>query len=69
MNGVSLRRINRTHDFSDVNHSLYPIDTDSYHIKIDPDINYGTDRTTGNAATLSQCYTSVRTKSVDLMIN
>ena len=50
MNGVSLRRINRTHDFSDVNHSLYPIDTDSYHIKIDAaDINYGTDRTTGNA--------------------
>jgi hypothetical protein len=48
MNGVSLRRINKKHDFSEVNHSLFPIDMDSYHIKIDASKS-GTDRTTGNA--------------------
>ena len=48
MNGVSLRRINKKHDFSEVNHSLFPIDIDSYHIKIDASES-GTDRTTGNA--------------------
>ena len=48
MNGVSLRRINKKHDFSEVNHSLFPIDMDSYHIKIDASES-GTDRTTGNA--------------------
>ena len=48
MNGVSLRRINKKHDFSEVNHSLFPIDMDSYHIKIDPSAS-GADRTTGNA--------------------
>ena len=48
MNGVSLRRINKTHDFSEVDHSTYPIDIDSYHIKLDPTEN-GTDRSTGNA--------------------
>ena len=48
MNGVSLRRINKKHDFSEVNHSLFPIDMDSYHIKIDASES-GVDRTTGNA--------------------
>ena len=48
MNGVSLRRINKKHDFSEVNHSLFPIDMDSYHVKIDASES-GVDRTTGNA--------------------
>lgn len=48
MNGVSLRRINKKHDFSEVNHSIFPIDVDSYYIKIDPSES-GADRTTGNA--------------------
>ena len=39
---------NKKHDFSEVNHSLFPIDMDSYHIKIDASES-GTDRTTGNA--------------------
>ena len=47
MNGVSLRRINKKHE-REVNHSLFPIDMDSYHIKIDPSTS-GADRTTGNA--------------------
>jgi len=34
-NGVSLRRINKTHKFTDVDLVKYPIELDSYHIKID----------------------------------
>lgn len=33
-NGISLRRINRTHSFSDVDLNKYPIEIDSYHVKI-----------------------------------
>jgi hypothetical protein len=33
-NGISLRRINRAHSFTDVDLNTYPIDVDSYHIKI-----------------------------------
>lgn len=39
-NGVSLRRINKIHNLSEVNQSIHPIDIDSYHVKIDMD---GTD--------------------------
>lgn len=42
-NGISLRRINRTHSFSDVDINKYPITLDSYHIKIDTESN-GNDR-------------------------
>ena len=33
-NGISLRRINRTHSFADVDTNKYPITLDSYHIKV-----------------------------------
>ena len=47
-NGVSLRRINRTHKFTEVDLVKYPIELDSYHIKIDQ-VNSGADRSTGNS--------------------
>jgi len=37
LNGVSLRRINKVHNFAEVNTTTHPIDLDSYHIKIDMD--------------------------------
>jgi hypothetical protein len=46
-NGISLRRINKTHKFTDVDLVTYPIELDSYHIKIDQ-TRSGTDRSTGN---------------------
>ena len=39
-NGVSLRRINKTHNFAEVDTTNHPIDLNSYYIKIDMD---GTD--------------------------
>ena len=39
-NGISLRRINKTHNFAEVNTTNHPIDLNSYYIKIDMD---GTD--------------------------
>lgn len=45
-NGVSLRRINRTHSFSSVDSSKYPIEMDNYHIKIITNEN-GKDRLFG----------------------
>ena len=45
--GVSLRRINKTHKFTEVDLVKYPIELDSYHIKIDQ-TKSGTDRSTGN---------------------
>jgi hypothetical protein len=47
-NGVSLRRINKTHKFADVDLFTYPIELDSYHIKIDQ-TKSGVDRSTGNS--------------------
>ena len=49
MNGISLRRINKTHTFTDVDVSNYPIEMDSYYLKIDTSSKTGTDRTTGSA--------------------
>ena len=46
-NGVSLRRINKTHKFTDVDLVKYPIELDSYHVKIDQSTP-GTNRSTGN---------------------
>ena len=46
-NGVSLRRINKTHKFTEVDLAKYPIELDSYHIKINQ-ANSGADRSTGN---------------------
>ena len=47
--GISLRRINRTHNLGDVTVSN-PITLDKYNIKIDmDDTDYGTDRGTGSA--------------------
>ena len=48
LDGVSLRRINRTHSLGDVTKSN-PIGLDYYNIKIDfDDIDYGTDRGSGS---------------------
>lgn len=56
-NGVSLRRINRTHDMTSPLVSLpNPIDIDNYHIKIDlNDTNYGIDRS-GNSNGIPNLY-------------
>ena len=48
LNGISLRRINKTHTFADVDLTKYPIELDSYHIKINQKES-GTDRSTGNS--------------------
>lgn len=45
-NGVSLRRINRTHSFFDVDLNKYPIEIDSYHVRIKMD-ERGKDREFG----------------------
>ncbi len=37
LNGVSLRRINKIHNFAEVDTTTHSIDLDSYHIKIDMD--------------------------------
>ena len=42
-NGVSLRRINKVHNFADVDTTNHPIELDSYFIKIDPSTS-GKDR-------------------------
>lgn len=49
LNGISLRRINKTHTFTDVDTSNYPIEMDSYYLKVDTSTKTGTDRTTGSA--------------------
>ena len=49
LDGVSLRRINATHKFSDTDLSKYPIDVDSYWIKVGIS-SRGLDRATGNAS-------------------
>ena len=38
-NGISLRKINKTHNMADVDHVSYPIGLDEYHIKISQDDN------------------------------
>jgi len=47
LNGVSLRRINKTHGFADTNFSKYPIDLDHYYLKVGVSTN-GPDRSEGN---------------------
>ena len=51
--GISLRRINKTHDLADVNvTSEDAITLDSYHIKINSsDSDYGVNRSSANSAT------------------
>jgi hypothetical protein len=46
-NGISLRRINKTHDLQDIDIQKYPLSLDSYHIKIDTSTN-GVDRNSGS---------------------
>jgi hypothetical protein len=47
LNGVSLRRINKTHNLSDTNLVTYPTDLDYYYIKVGMS-SRGLDRTPGN---------------------
>jgi hypothetical protein len=47
LNGVSLRRINKTHNISDTNLVTYPTDLDHYYIKVGMS-SRGIDRTPGN---------------------
>ena len=49
LNGISLRRINTTHKFSDTDLSTYPIDVDSYWVKVGVS-SRGVDRATGNSS-------------------
>lgn len=49
LNGVSLRRINKTHNLANTNHSTYPTDTDFYYVKVDMSQS-GVDRTFGNSS-------------------
>jgi hypothetical protein len=48
LNGVSLRRINKTHNLSDTNLVTYPTDLDYYYVKVGMS-SRGIDRTPGNA--------------------
>ena len=47
LNGVSLRRINKTHNLSDTNLVTYPTDLDYYYVKVGMS-SRGIDRTPGN---------------------
>ena len=55
LNGVSLRRINTTHKFSDTDMDTYPIDVDHYWIKVGID-SRGNDRGVGNASGFPELY-------------
>ncbi len=55
LNGVSLRRINTSHKFSDSDLSKYPIDIDHYWIKVGIS-SRGIDRATGNASGLPELF-------------
>lgn len=56
LNGISLRRINKTHNFADIDTDIHKIDTDSYHIKIDVS-SKGKDRTNTGLYFNSSVYT------------
>ena len=55
MNGVSLRRINTSHKFSDTDSATYPIDVDHYWLKVGIS-SRGLDRATGNASGLPELF-------------
>jgi hypothetical protein len=58
LNGVSLRRVNKTHNFSDTNLITYPTDLDFYYIKVGMS-SRGIDRTPGNALGYPALYFNV----------
>ena len=55
LNGVSLRRINKTHNLSQTDLDTYPTDLDYYYIKINMNSS-GTNRTSGNPNAFSELY-------------
>lgn len=55
LNGVSLRRINKTHNLSDTESSIYPTDLDYYYVKVGMS-SRGIDRTPGNPLGLPALY-------------
>jgi len=55
LNGVSLRRINKTHNLEETDLNTYPTDLDYYYIKLNPAIS-GPDRTTGNVNQFPELY-------------
>jgi hypothetical protein len=55
LNGVSLRRINKTHNLAETDLNTYPTDLDYYHIKLNPAIS-GPDRTAGNINQFPELY-------------
>ena len=57
LNSVSLRRINATHKFLDTDLANYPIDVDSYWIKVGVS-SRGVDRSTGNASGFPELFFS-----------
>jgi len=65
LNGVSLRRINTTHNLADVSDDITnPITLDTYHINIQMDDN-GTDRTAGSVYGALQFNTTTTNKGVN----
>ena len=57
LNSVSLRRINATHKFLDTDLANYPIDVDSYWVKVGVS-SRGVDRSTGNASGFPELFFS-----------
>jgi hypothetical protein len=57
LNGVSLRRINKTHNLSETDYSRYQQDLDYYYVKVGMN-TAGTDRTSGNANSFPELYFS-----------
>ena len=55
LNGISLRRINTSHNLGEVNITKYPIDVDSYWLKVGIS-SRGVDRSPGNATGLPELY-------------
>jgi hypothetical protein len=55
LNGVSLRRINKTHSLSEVDLNKFPTDLDYYYVKINMNSS-GTNRTTGNPNGFPELY-------------
>ena len=57
LNGVSLRRINASHRFLDTDSAIYPVDVDSYWIKVGVS-SRGVDRSTGNSSGFPELFFS-----------
>jgi phosphoribosyl-AMP cyclohydrolase len=55
LNGISLRRINKTHNLSQTDLNTYPTDLDYYYVKVNMNSS-GTNRTSGNPNAFPELY-------------